>query len=68
MEERKEKIAKRIREIRGERTQKEFGELLGVTPMAVSLYETGDRLPSYEKMIKIAELGKSTVQDIFFTY
>ncbi len=67
MEDRKEKIGKRIREIRGERTQKEFGDLLGVSPMAVSLYETGDRLPGYNNMIRIAELGKTTVQDIFFT-
>ncbi len=42
-------------------TQADFASRLGVTGAAVSAYETGNRLPSYEVLVKIANiLGVST--------
>ena len=59
-------IAKRLIELRGERTQKEVAESLGISISALSMYETGQRIPRDEVKIKIAEYYKKTVQDIFF--
>lgn len=42
-------------------TQADFASRLGGTGAAVSAYETGNRLPSYEVLVKIANiLGVST--------
>lgn len=59
-------IAKRLIEMRGERTQKEVAESLGISISALSMYETGQRIPRDEVKIKIAEYYKKSVQDIFF--
>ena len=39
-------------------TQNEFAERLGVTKSAISSYENGSRLPSYDILIKIARIFK----------
>lgn len=66
MMDRKKKIAKRIREIRGPLSQREFAKRLKVSPMAVSMYERAERVPKDEVKIKLAELCGRTVQEIFF--
>ena len=53
-------IFKRIRFIRGKRTQEEFGNLIGVTKAAISKYESG-RIPNPLILKKIAEIGQTTV-------
>lgn len=47
-----------IKELRVEKhmTQTEFAERLGVTKSAVSSYENGSRLPSYDVLIKISRI------------
>lgn len=59
-------IAKRLVELRGERTQKEVAESLGISISALSMYEVGQRIPRDEIKIKIAKYYKKSVQDIFF--
>lgn len=59
-------IAKRLIELRGERTQKEVAESLGISISALSMYEIGQRIPRDEVKIKIAKYYKKSVQDIFF--
>lgn len=57
------RIGERMREYRRsiKMTQADFASRLGVTGAAVSAYETGNRLPSYEVLVKIANiLGVST--------
>lgn len=51
-------FAKRIAELRKEKalSQKEFGEMLGVSNKAVSKWETGESMPQMKTIIKIAEL------------
>lgn len=51
-------VGSRIKELRKSRriTQAEFAERLGVTKSAVSSYENGSRLPSYDILIKIARI------------
>ena len=56
-------LGDRIREYRTsiKMTQTDFALRLGVTGASVSAYENGSRLPSYEVLIKIADvLGVST--------
>ena len=56
-------LGERIREYRtsNKMTQTDFAIRLGITGASVSAYENGTRLPSYEVLIKIANvLGVST--------
>ena len=39
-------VGERLKKLRGSRTQGEVAEALGVTPMAVSQWENGLRMPS----------------------
>ena len=52
------RIGERMREYRRsiKMTQADFASRLGVTGAAVSAYETGNRLPSYEVLVKIANI------------
>lgn len=57
------RIGERIREYRLsiKMTQADFASRLGVTGAAVSAYENGNRLPSYEVLVKVANiLGTTT--------
>lgn len=59
-------IAKRLVDLRGERTQKEIAEALGISISALSMYEIGQRIPRDEVKIKIAKFYNKSVQEIFF--
>lgn len=59
-------IGKRLRDLRGPRTQEEVAKALGVTVMAVSLWERGERVPSDDIKVKIANYYKRSVSTIFF--
>lgn len=56
----------RLRDLRGIRTQQEIADAVGVTAMAVSQYERGERLPGPEVMAKLAKLFGRTVDSLFF--
>lgn len=62
----KVKIGKRLAKLRGEKSQREVAEAIGVEPMAISYYESGQRMPRDEIKIKIAEYYGTTVYAIFF--
>lgn len=59
-------IGARLRELRGDRSQQEVAAALGLTAMAISSYERGERVPLDKIKIRIAEYYGKTVQDIFF--
>ena len=61
------KIGERLQKLRGSRTQKEVAEAVGVTPMAISLYESGERVPRDEIKVRLANYYKRTVNFIFFS-
>ena len=63
----KEEIGKRLREKRGAISQAEVAQAIGVTPMAISLYESGERIPRDEVKIRLAQYYGCTVDSIFFT-
>lgn len=62
----KEKIGRKLIALRGNKTQKEVADALGVTTMAVSQYERGARIPNDTIKIKIADYYHETVGSIFF--
>lgn len=47
-------------------TQAEVGEAVGVTAMAISFYEKGERIPRDGTKIKLAEYFSEPVSFIFF--
>lgn len=60
------KIGKRLRKLRGDRTQAQVADDLGISVASVASYELGDRIPRDPLKIKIAKYYDRTVQDIFF--
>ena len=53
-------VGSRIKELRASQkiTQNDFASRLGVTKSAISSYENGSRLPSYDILIKISRIFK----------
>ena len=62
----REKIADNLKQLRGTRTQKEVADAIGVTSMAISQYEQGERIPSDTIKIKLANYFNVPVENIFF--
>lgn len=63
----RKEIARRIKKIRTidlDMNQKRFAKQLGITQPMVSKYEKGQVIPSAEILLKIARLGKTTVEKI----
>ena len=61
-------IGERLRTLRGTKTQKEVGDAIGVTAMAISLYERGERVPNDDVKVALSRYFNSTVEAIFFTF
>ena len=62
----RELIAKKMKRLRGERTQKEVADAVGVTPMAMSFYESGERMPTDDVKAKLAQYYGVSVGYLFF--
>lgn len=60
-------IGARLRELRGDRSQQEIANAIGVEVMTISNYERGERVPNDKNKIKLASYFGKTVQEIFFT-
>ena len=60
------RIGDKIKEYRNsiKMTQAEFAKRLGVTSASVSAYEKGIRLPSYDILVKIANILGVTTDDL----
>ena len=59
-------IGRRIAELRGNRSQQELAEDLGISKSALSMYERGDRMPRDEVKERIAIHFNKSIQEIFF--
>lgn len=62
----RELIAKKMKRLRGERTQKEVADAVGITPMAMSYYESGERMPTDDVKAKLAQYFGVSVGYLFF--
>lgn len=62
-------ISKNIKHLRKQKkiTQEELGELIGVKKAAISTYEIGRNFPSVEALLKLVELFKINMEDLFYT-
>lgn len=60
------KIGKRLIELRGEKTQAFIAEAINISQSTYAMYETGKRVPSDEVKVRIAKYYGCTVQSIFF--
>jgi len=56
----------KLRKLRGNRSQAEIAELLGVSTSAISMYELGERVPRRETMKAISRLFDVSVEELFF--
>lgn len=63
----KEKVAEKLKRLRGGKSVDEVAKSIGVTPQAIYQYEWGERVPTDEVKIKLAKLYQTTVENIFFT-
>lgn len=59
-------VAKKLVELRGERSREEVAKAVGVSVSAISMYENGERIPRDDIKVKIAQYYDKTVQEIFF--
>ena len=59
-------VGERLRKLRGSRTLKEVATAIGASEMALSYWERGERSPSDDMKVKIAEYYKRSVMSIFF--
>lgn len=59
---------KRIKmiKLRNDQSRIEVAQKLSITPQMLGAIERGDRTPSLELAKKIAELYKTTIDDLFF--
>lgn len=64
----KDLIAKRLMELRANRSQEEVTTALGISKSTWSMYENAERIPKDEIKIKIANYFNKTVQEIFFDH
>lgn len=55
-----------LKEARGEMPRKDVANTLGISLAALSLYESGERVPRDDVKIKMAKLYNTTVGRLFF--
>ena len=60
-------ISEKLRKLRGNKSQREIAEVIGVATSTYGMYEAGERTPSDEVKIRIANHYKKSVQSIFFS-
>ena len=59
-------FGKILRDLRGDRTQEEIAQAVGVTKSSWAMYERDERIPRDEVKIQIAKFFGKSVQEIFF--
>lgn len=59
-------IGRRLRDLRGDKTQTEVSRDLGISASALTMYEAGNRIPRDEIKVMIAKYYGKSVEDIFF--
>lgn len=63
----KKEIGAKLKILRGERTQQEVAENIGVCKALISLYESGQRLPSDRIKIRLSEFYQVGIVELFYS-
>lgn len=58
--------SKILKELRGERSQREVADKVGISVSALGMYETGKRTPKDPIKKRLATFYGKTVEEIFF--
>ena len=61
------KIARRLIDLRGNKSQEEVAAAVGISRSALAMYEAGGRIPRDEIKVKLARYYDSSVEAIFFS-
>lgn len=67
MEMNAKQIGTLLTSLRGKRTQEEVAEAVGISVSALSMYETGNRIPRDNIKIRLAAYYGQPVHKIFYT-
>lgn len=59
-------VARRLIELRSNKSQEEVANAVGISKSALSMYENAERIPRDEIKIRLAKYYGKTVQYIFF--
>lgn len=59
-------VRERLIAARGDRTQQEVADAVGIARSALSMYETGDRVPKDAIKVRLADYYGESVQDLFY--
>lgn len=59
-------IGKKLRALRGKRTQSEVAQALRITKSALAMYERDERIPRDEIKIRIAKYYNETIGSLFY--
>lgn len=62
----KKKIANKLVELRGNKSQAEVARDLEISNSAIAMYENGERIPRDDIKLKIANYYKKRIDEIFF--
>ena len=61
------KIGNELKKLRGNKTQEEIADAIGVSSAAIGMYERGEIIPRDEIKVKLANYFNASVESIFFT-
>ena len=61
------KIGNELKKLRGNKTQEEIADAIGISSAAIGMYERGERIPRDEIKVKLANYFNASVESIFFT-
>ncbi len=59
-------IGIRLKKLRNDKTQADVANAIGITTMAISQYENGERIPRDEIKIKLAEYFGVSIESLFY--
>ncbi len=59
----RDRFAKSVRELRGERSQGEFAKALGCSQATITGWEKGQNIPNLENLEKLAELANQLPEE-----
>lgn len=62
----KEIVGNRLRNLRGNKTVKEVSEALNISTSALTMYETGKRMPRDEIKVLLAQFYHTSIEALFF--
>lgn len=55
-----------LKKLRGDKTQKEIADMIGITTSHYGFIENGDRQPSLKVARKISDVFNKSIEEIFF--